>query len=110
MQEEPESICPYCGERWQIVRPGKEQPNCDCQESKYKTLIVFLRHSSLYYFVVDLTFGEMYDMQLDPERYLYEDGVLKYPDIAPGGFRPILNIEELGIQKIVEVEIIDDDN
>lgn len=30
-QEDP-GACPYCGESFQIVRPGKSQPNCDCQE------------------------------------------------------------------------------
>lgn len=24
-------ICPHCGKRYEIVRPGKYQPVCDCQ-------------------------------------------------------------------------------
>lgn len=24
--------CPYCGEPWVWVRPGKSQPTCDCQD------------------------------------------------------------------------------
>jgi hypothetical protein len=24
--------CPFCGVKWQHVRPGKSQPNCDCQD------------------------------------------------------------------------------
>lgn len=30
--EEDPGYCPYCGERWQFVRPGKSQPNCSCQD------------------------------------------------------------------------------
>jgi hypothetical protein len=28
-QEDPGS-CPTCGKKWQMVRPGKSQPNCEC--------------------------------------------------------------------------------
>lgn len=28
----PKSFCPYCNTEWQTVRPGKSQPNCDCQD------------------------------------------------------------------------------
>ena len=24
--------CPQCGADWEIVRPGKSQPTCDCQD------------------------------------------------------------------------------
>jgi hypothetical protein len=27
-------FCPFCGKAWQLVRPGKSQPMCQCQEAK----------------------------------------------------------------------------
>ena len=31
MDEDPGS-CPECGKAWELVRPGKSQPTCDCQD------------------------------------------------------------------------------
>ncbi len=31
--EEDPGSCPYCGEEYELVRPGKSQPVCDCQDT-----------------------------------------------------------------------------
>lgn len=33
-EEELAHYCPICGQPWKIVRPGKYQPACTCQEDK----------------------------------------------------------------------------
>lgn len=30
--DEDPGTCPYCGESWVLVGPGKSQPTCDCQD------------------------------------------------------------------------------
>ena len=30
--EEDPGSCPYCNEPWELVRPGKSQPVCECQD------------------------------------------------------------------------------
>ena len=30
--DEDPGTCPECGEAWELVRPGKSQPVCDCQD------------------------------------------------------------------------------
>ena len=30
--DEDSGSCPLCGEKWELVRPGKSQPVCECQD------------------------------------------------------------------------------
>lgn len=106
-EDEPESRCIYCGEMFQIIRPGKEQPNCDCYDKPYNTLIIYHRHDSLYYFLEVLSRDEIDNIQMSPEVYLYTGKDFRYTEISdPVRYRQLFDIVELGIERIAEAETL----
>lgn len=106
-EDEPESRCIYCGMEWQTIRPGKEQPNCDCYDRQYNTLIIYHRHDSLYYFLEVLTRDEVDNIQSSPEVYLYAGKEFRYSEISdPARYRQIFDIIDCGIERIAEAETL----
>lgn len=106
-EDESESRCIYCGEMFQIVRPGKEQPNCDCYDKQYNTLIIYLKRESIYYFIEMLTKDEVDNIQYSPEVYLYSGKEFRYNEISdPTRYRQIFDICEMGIERIIEAETL----